>query len=72
MATRAFQESDPPPPPDPLMQMKDEIYFLAEQKQKEIDELRRLQTLRREFLAGLVNGAAFALIAGRDAGAPIG
>ncbi|MDX5347278.1 MAG: HAMP domain-containing histidine kinase [Hymenobacteraceae bacterium] len=37
--------------PDPLMQMKDEIYHLAEQKQKEIDELKRLQTLRREFLA---------------------
>ncbi|KAA9333710.1 sensor histidine kinase [Adhaeribacter soli] len=37
--------------PEPLKRIKDEIYQMAEQKQKEIDELRRLQALRREFLA---------------------
>ena len=37
--------------PDPLQRIKDEILFMAEQKQKEIDELKRLQVLRREFLA---------------------
>ncbi|PSR54350.1 two-component sensor histidine kinase [Adhaeribacter arboris] len=37
--------------PDPLKRIKDEILFMAEQKQKEIDELKRLQVLRREFLA---------------------
>ena len=37
--------------PDPLERIKDEILYMAEQKQKEIDELKRLQALRREFLA---------------------
>jgi two-component system phosphate regulon sensor histidine kinase PhoR len=37
--------------PEPLKRIKEEIYFMAEQKQKEIDELKRLQALRREFLA---------------------
>lgn len=37
--------------PEPLKRIKDEIYHMAEQKQKEIDELKRLQVLRREFLA---------------------
>lgn len=37
--------------PDPLKRIKDEILFMAEQKQNEIDELRRLQKLRSEFLA---------------------
>ncbi|MDB5260951.1 MAG: alkaline phosphatase [Adhaeribacter sp.] len=37
--------------PDPLKRIKDEILYMAEQKQKEIDELMRLQVLRREFLA---------------------
>lgn len=37
--------------PDPLQRIKDEILYMAEQKQKEIDELKRLQVLRREFLA---------------------
>ncbi|CAN5921496.1 ATP-binding protein [soil metagenome] len=37
--------------PDPLKKIKQEIYQLAEQKQREIDELKMLQTLRREFLA---------------------
>lgn len=37
--------------PDPLKSIKDEILQMAEQKQKEIDELKRLQVLRREFLA---------------------
>jgi two-component system, OmpR family, phosphate regulon sensor histidine kinase PhoR len=36
---------------DPLKRIKDEILYMAEQKQKEIDELKRLQALRREFLA---------------------
>lgn len=37
--------------PDPLKRIKEEILYMAEQKQKEIDELKRLQALRREFLA---------------------
>ena len=37
--------------PDPLKRIRDEIVYMAEQKQKEIDELRQLQKLRREFLA---------------------
>ncbi|WP_303310317.1 cell wall metabolism sensor histidine kinase WalK [Hymenobacter sp. BT730] len=37
--------------PDPLKRMRDEILQMAERKQREIDELRRLQKLRREFLA---------------------
>jgi len=37
--------------PDPLKRIRDEILYLTEQKQKEIDELKRLQKLRREFLA---------------------
>lgn len=36
---------------DPLAKIKDEIFILAESKQKEIDELKRLQTMRSEFLA---------------------
>lgn len=37
--------------PDPLKKIKQEIYQMAEQKQREIDELKMLQALRREFLA---------------------
>ncbi len=37
--------------PDPLQRIKDEIYHLAERNQKEIEELKRLQAMRREFLA---------------------
>lgn len=37
--------------PDPLKRIRDEIVYMAEQKQKEIDELKHLQKLRREFLA---------------------
>lgn len=37
--------------PDPLKRMKDEILYTAIQRQKELDELRRLQSLRSEFLA---------------------
>lgn len=37
--------------PDPLKRIKEEILFMAEQKQKEIDELKRLQKLRSDFLA---------------------
>ncbi|GAA4305380.1 HAMP domain-containing sensor histidine kinase [Nibribacter koreensis] len=37
--------------PEPLKRIKEEIYHMAAQKQKEIDELKRLQALRREFLA---------------------
>ena len=37
--------------PDPLKRMKDEILYTAVQRQKEIDELKRLQELRSEFLA---------------------
>ncbi|WP_242926745.1 sensor histidine kinase [Pontibacter vulgaris] len=36
---------------DPLTKIKDEIYQITEKKQKEIDELRHLQVMRREFLA---------------------
>jgi two-component system, OmpR family, phosphate regulon sensor histidine kinase PhoR len=36
---------------DPLSKIKDEIYQIAERKQQEIDELKRLQVMRREFLA---------------------
>lgn len=36
---------------DPLMKIKEEIYMIAERKQQEIDELKRLQSMRREFLA---------------------
>lgn len=37
--------------PDPLKRIREEILYMAEQKQKEIDELKRLQKLRSEFLA---------------------
>ena len=37
--------------PEPLKRMRDEILDMAQRKQQEIDELRRLQELRREFLA---------------------
>ncbi|TGE19826.1 sensor histidine kinase [Hymenobacter elongatus] len=37
--------------PEPLKRMRDEILEMAERKQQEIDELKRLQVLRREFLA---------------------
>jgi two-component system phosphate regulon sensor histidine kinase PhoR len=37
--------------PDPLKRIREEILFMAEQKQKEIDELKQLQKLRSEFLA---------------------
>ncbi|PJJ54768.1 sensor histidine kinase [Hymenobacter chitinivorans] len=37
--------------PEPLKRMRDEILEMAERKEKEIDELKRLQVLRREFLA---------------------
>lgn len=37
--------------PEPLKRMREEILQMAERKQREIDELKRLQTLRREFLA---------------------
>ncbi len=36
---------------DPLLKIKNEIYQIAAKKQLEIDELRRLQTMRSEFLA---------------------
>ncbi|TPE44760.1 sensor histidine kinase [Pontibacter mangrovi] len=36
---------------DPLKKIKDEIYLIAEHKQQEIDELKRLQNMRSEFLA---------------------
>jgi two-component system, OmpR family, phosphate regulon sensor histidine kinase PhoR len=36
---------------DPLKRIKDEIYLMAERNQKEIEELKRLQAMRREFLA---------------------
>ncbi|QCR23394.1 cell wall metabolism sensor histidine kinase WalK [Pontibacter sp. SGAir0037] len=36
---------------DPLRKIKDEIYQIAEKKQEEIDELKQLQNMRREFLA---------------------
>ncbi|QDA62558.1 two-component sensor histidine kinase [Hymenobacter jejuensis] len=37
--------------PEPLKRLRDEILQMAERRQKEIDELKRLQALRREFLA---------------------
>ena len=37
--------------PDPLKRIREEILYMAEQKQKEIDELKQLQKLRSEFLA---------------------
>ena len=37
--------------PEPLKRMRDEILDMAQRKQQEIDELKRLQELRREFLA---------------------
>lgn len=36
---------------DPLNQMKKEIFEFAEKKQQEINELKKLETFRREFLA---------------------
>ncbi|MBC5774031.1 ATP-binding protein [Pontibacter sp. KCTC 32443] len=36
---------------DPLLKIKNEIYEIAAKKQLEIDELKRLQTMRSEFLA---------------------
>jgi len=36
---------------DPLQKIKEEIYLIAEKKQREIDELKQLQVMRREFLA---------------------
>ncbi|WP_242923486.1 sensor histidine kinase [Pontibacter liquoris] len=36
---------------DPLKKIKDEIFLIAAQKQQEIDELKHLQNMRREFLA---------------------
>ncbi|MFD3000267.1 sensor histidine kinase [Pontibacter toksunensis] len=36
---------------DPLMKVKDDIYMIAAGKQQEIDELKQLQSMRREFLA---------------------
>ncbi|WP_045689281.1 sensor histidine kinase [Hymenobacter sp. AT01-02] len=37
--------------PEPLKRMRDEILDMAQRRQQEIDELKRLQVLRREFLA---------------------
>jgi two-component system phosphate regulon sensor histidine kinase PhoR len=37
--------------PEPLKRMREEILDMAQRKQQEIDELKRLQVLRREFLA---------------------
>lgn len=37
--------------PEPLKRMRNEILGMAQRKQQEIDELKRLQVLRREFLA---------------------
>ncbi len=36
---------------DPLKKIKEDIFLIAEQKQQEIDELKHLQSMRREFLA---------------------
>jgi len=36
---------------DPILKVKNEIYEIAAKKQLEIDELKRLQTMRSEFLA---------------------
>jgi two-component system phosphate regulon sensor histidine kinase PhoR len=37
--------------PEPLKRLRDEILDTAERREKEFDELKRLQVLRREFLA---------------------
>lgn len=37
--------------PEPLKRIRDEILDMAERRQAELDELKRLQALRREFLA---------------------
>jgi two-component system phosphate regulon sensor histidine kinase PhoR len=37
--------------PEPLKRMRDEILDMAERKEREIEELKRMQALRREFLA---------------------
>lgn len=37
--------------PEPIKRVRDEILLMAERRQKELDELMRLQALRREFLA---------------------
>ncbi|MEJ7659396.1 MAG: histidine kinase dimerization/phospho-acceptor domain-containing protein [Hymenobacter sp.] len=37
--------------PEPLQRIGDEIVQMAERRQQELDELKRLQALRREFLA---------------------
>ena len=37
--------------PEPLRRLGDEIVQMAERRQQELDELKRLQALRREFLA---------------------
>ncbi|MGI4884676.1 MAG: sensor histidine kinase [Janthinobacterium lividum] len=37
--------------PEPVKRVRDEILQMAERRQQEIDELKRLQALRREFLA---------------------
>ncbi|MGI4739619.1 MAG: sensor histidine kinase [Janthinobacterium lividum] len=37
--------------PEPLQRIGDEIVEMAERRQQELDELKRLQALRREFLA---------------------
>ncbi|MET4108698.1 HAMP domain-containing sensor histidine kinase [Hymenobacter sp. UYP22] len=37
--------------PEPLKRMRDEILDMAQRRQQEIEELKRLQVLRREFLA---------------------
>ncbi|WP_426493123.1 sensor histidine kinase [Hymenobacter sp. 102] len=37
--------------PEPLKRMRDEILDMAQRRQQEIEELQRLQVLRREFLA---------------------
>ncbi|MBF9239168.1 ATP-binding protein [Hymenobacter sp. BT683] len=37
--------------PEPVKRVRDEILLMAERRQQELDELMRLQALRREFLA---------------------
>ncbi len=37
--------------PEPVKRVRDEILQMAERRQQELDELKRLQALRREFLA---------------------
>jgi two-component system phosphate regulon sensor histidine kinase PhoR len=37
--------------PEPIKRVRDEILQMAERRQQELDELKRLQALRREFLA---------------------